>query len=231
MCGLWLPSCAASLENRMSLVRSPTTTDRRAYLASDEVVDLGVPEVRAFAQTLVGQNQLETARRCFEFVRDEVQHSSDYRRSPTTCSASEVLATRTGYCYAKSHLLVALLRAHGLPAGFCYQRLTVDGPTAPFCLHGLVAVELPDSGWFAIDARGNREGVSAEFEPPHERLAFKLVHEGERDFAPIYPRPLQSVVDCLRAHATWDAVLANLPDAESLTADSAILGATHAHGR
>jgi len=215
----------------MAVYRCPTTTDRRAYLASDAVVDFDLPEVREFARTLVGQSEVETARRCFVFVRDEVEHSYDFRRSPTTCSASEVLAARTGYCYAKSHLLVALLRANALHAGFCYQRLTVDGPSPPFCLHGLVAVELPDSGWFAIDARGNRKDVLAEFEPPHERLAFRTEHDGEHDFAPIYPRPLQSVVDCLRAHATWNAVLENLPDAESLTADSAIIGATHARGR
>lgn len=226
----------------MSLVRCPTVSDRRAYLASDQVVDSEAPEVQAMAHMLAGRNDLETARSCFVFVRDEVEHSYDFRRSPTTCSASEVLAARTGYCYAKSHLLVALLRANGLRAGFCYQRLTVDGPKPPFCLHGLVAVDLPDSGWFAIDARGNRKDVEAVFEPPNERLAFELAHDGERDFAPIYPRPLQSVVDCLRAHATWDAVLKNLPDAESLTADSAMvrsgarecastLGAAHARGR
>jgi hypothetical protein len=46
------------------------------------------------------------------------------------------------------------------------------------------------------------------------------VHEGERDYAAVYPRPLQRVVDCLRAHATWEAVLANLPDVAELTADA-----------
>ncbi|WP_338430147.1 transglutaminase domain-containing protein [Synechococcus elongatus] len=37
-----------------------------------------------------------------------------------------MLEYRTGYCYAKSHLLVALLRACSIPAGFCYQRLSFD---------------------------------------------------------------------------------------------------------
>lgn len=208
----------------MSLVRSPTDSDRRAYLASDDIVNFDAPEVRSLAHSLASDDRVETARRCFVFVRDQVEHSSDFQRSPTTCSASEVLRARTGFCYAKSHLLVALLRANGLSAGFSYQRLTVDGRTPPFCLHGLVSVELPHLGWYAIDARGNRKDVTAQFEPPHERLAFAIVHDGERDFAPIFPRPLASVVDCLRTHATWDAVRDNLPDAESLTADSPLSG-------
>ncbi len=62
------------------------------------------------------------AHRCFEFVRDEVRHSWDFKENPVTCHASEVLRHRTGYCYAKTHLLAALLRANRIPAGLCYQR-------------------------------------------------------------------------------------------------------------
>ncbi|MCJ7765377.1 MAG: hypothetical protein MUP09_05490 [Thiovulaceae bacterium] len=32
----------------------------------------------------------------------------------TTCSARELLEHGTGWCYAKSHLLAALLRAYGI---------------------------------------------------------------------------------------------------------------------
>lgn len=191
---------------------------REAYLASCSVVDHHHPAVRAEAQRLKSRDPVETARRCFERVRDGIAHSADHQRSPTTCSASEVLAHETGYCYAKSHLLAALLRANGLPAGLCYQRLTVDGPTPPHCLHGYVAVELPDMGFYAIDARGNKQGVLAEFDPPHERLAFRTEHAGERDFPLIFAEPLAVVVACLREHTTWDAVLANLPDATELEA-------------
>jgi len=187
-------------------------SEHAAYLAADDVVDFRHPTVLARATVLLGSDTTDTARRCFEFVRDEVQHSADHRRSPTTCSASSVLEARTGYCYAKSHLLVALLRANGLAAGFCYQRLTVDGPSPPYCLHGLVAVELPDFGWYAMDARGNKPGVDARFEPPHEVLAFALQYPGEYDLAPILAVPLPAVVACLRAYPTWDGVLANLPD-------------------
>lgn len=56
------------------------------------------------------------AKACFEWVRDEIHHSYDYQMSPVTCRASDVLQHKTGYCYyAKSHLLVALLRANEIP--------------------------------------------------------------------------------------------------------------------
>ena len=90
----------------------------------------------------------------------------DFGRVEVTCRASDVLAARTGFCYAKSHLLAALLRANGIPAALCYQRLSIDGQGPPFCLHGLNAVHLPEHGWYRIDARGNKPGVDAQFTPP-----------------------------------------------------------------
>ena len=129
-----------------------------------------------------------------------------------TCAASEALRHRTGYCYAKSHLLAALLRACGIPAALCYQRLRLDGPATPFCLHGLNAVWLEPFGWLRIDARGNKPGVDARFAPPHEHLAFPLLHPGESDLPGFYPRPLPAVTHALRTAKGWDRLLTNLPD-------------------
>lgn len=59
----------------------------------------------------------------YEFVRDAISHSGDVAGRAVTCAASDVLQAREGLCYAKSHLLAALLRSNGIPAGFCYQAL------------------------------------------------------------------------------------------------------------
>lgn len=201
-------------------MRTRSSQDASEYLAADAIVDHDDPSIVALARELRADDVEETARRCFEFVRDSIEHSVDFRRSPTTLRASDVLRSRTGFCYAKSHLLVALLRANGIAAGFCYQRLTFDGPTPPHCLHGFVAVELPGRGDYAIDARGNRADVDAAFVPPREQLAFPIQHVGEADFPWIYPRPLAVVADCLRVHDTWQAVVDHLPDAESLSVDA-----------
>jgi hypothetical protein len=154
------------------------------------------------------------ARRCFEFVRDEIRHSWDYRMNPVTCVASDVLLHGTGYCYSKSHLLAALLRANGIPAGLCYQRLTVgtDGP--PFCLHGLNAVYLRNHDWYRIDPRGNNPGVDAGFCPPKEQLAFPILRKEERDLPEIWPEPLPVVVKALTELTTVQQVYENLPDIE-----------------
>lgn len=188
------------------------------FLESTDIVDWRHDSVVQLAAQLADQSKgvVETARRCFEWVRDDIRHSSDHKLNPVTCSASEVLSHGTGYCYAKSHLLAALLRANEIPAGFCYQRLSIEGTGPPFCLHGFNAVYLPDVDWYRIDARGNRDDLEAVFCPPSERLPFSTQLPGEKNFPEILHAPLQIVVDCLHSHSTWDAVSANLPDAEDV---------------
>ena len=186
------------------------------FLAASTYIDIDTPEVRACARRLAegAASGLEVARACFEFVRDEIRHSSDFQLNPVTCKASDVLRHGTGYCYAKSHLLAALLRANGIPAGLCYQRLSVGTGGAPYCLHGLNAVHLKDFGWYRIDARGNKPGIDARFAPPVEYLAFAVREREERMLPEIWAEPLPGVIDVLERHATWDQVLANLPDVE-----------------
>jgi len=191
-------------------------TDRKHYLDSSEYIDWKHPLVTAKAAELAeGCDSDEAiAKRCFEFVRDAIKHSWDYRMNPVTCSASEVLSHGTGYCYAKSHLLAALLRANAIPAGLCYQRLTVENDAPPYCLHGLNAVYLEQHGWYRIDARGNKPGVAAEFCPPMEKLAFPIINALEKDFPEILTEPLPLVVKALTRNKTVEEVFNNLPDAE-----------------
>ena len=188
------------------------------YLASSEHIDWEHPTILAQAKSLAGgaSGSEEIARRCFEFVRDEIRHSWDHEQNPVTCKASDVLKYRTGYCYAKSHLLAALLRANQIPAGLCYQRLTItDAP--PFCLHGLNAIYLKNYGWYRIDARGNKKGVSAEFCPPIEKLAFSIVTPGEADLPEVWAEPLPVVSELLAHSRTYQEVADNLPDIALVT--------------
>lgn len=184
------------------------------YLKCSEAIDWRNNEIVALAKQLAGDGLESTARRCFEWVRDEVRHSGDFRLNPVTWRASDVLRERTGFCYAKSHLLAALLRANGIPAGLCYQRLSVDEVGPPFCLHGLNAVMLPSLGWYRIDARGNKPGVYAQFVPPVEQLAFRPTLAGEADLPGIHAEPLPEVLVALRTYTTCTALAANLPDVD-----------------
>jgi transglutaminase-like putative cysteine protease len=182
------------------------------YLKSTEIIDWQQPDVLKLAKDLFAGTVRDTALRCFEWVRDEIRHSYDFRLNPVTCRASEVLEHRTGFCYAKSHLLAALLRANGIPAGLCYQRLHMDGDQ--FCLHGLNAIHLPGYGWYRVDARGNKPGVNARFSPPHEQLAFQIQRQGEADLPEIWAEPLPQVVNALRAYQTYHEFADHLPDVE-----------------
>ncbi|WP_338442646.1 transglutaminase family protein [Synechococcus elongatus IITB4] len=184
------------------------------YLKASEVIDWQHPTIIEIANQIASSYETPTAiaKACFEWVRDEICHSFDYQMNPVTCRASDVLRYKTGYCYAKSHLLAALLRANKIPAGFCYQRLSIDDQGAPYCLHGFNAIHLPEIGWYRVDARGNKEGVDAQFSPPQEQLAFKIQFPEEADFHAIFSEPLQMIVEALQSQATWDDMLRNLPD-------------------
>lgn len=187
------------------------------FLRSTEIIDWHHTDVlysaRKLGEDTNTNDPIEIARRCFEWVRDEIRHTWDAQLKPVTCAASEVLRAGTGYCYAKSHLLAALLRANSIPAGLCYQRLSRDGNGPPYCLHGLNALFLPQIGWYRVDARGNRAGIlPAQFSPPRERLAFSVVLEGEADLPEVWPEPLPVVIEALRAHGTSQGLYENLPD-------------------
>jgi transglutaminase-like putative cysteine protease len=183
------------------------------FLSDNEIVDWKHPRVYALAQSLGGTDgRAAVASRCFAWVRDEIRHSADHGDKVVTCAASDVLRHQTGMCYAKSHLLAALLRANGIPTGFSYQRLSVDDSGPPYCLHGLNAVYLPDGGWYRADARGNRPGIATAFTPPNEVLAFQPRSSGETTFETIWSEPLPVVIMALREARTVAELVSQLPD-------------------
>ena len=188
----------------------------KQYLESSEFINWTSPEIKKMAVYLKGDftTDIDITRNCFEYVRDSIKHSWDHQIDKITCKASDVLLHETGYCYSQSHLLAALLRANGIPAGLCYQRLSLTGDGAPYCLHGLNAVYLNEFGWYRIDPRGNKEGVEASFTPPIEKLAFSTDERLETDIQGIWPEPLQIVINTLQKYKTYKAVYENLPDIE-----------------
>ncbi len=186
--------------------------DLNPFLRRTEVIDWGAAPIRQLAEELQqrSDSELELARLTFDWVRDEIEHSLDVGRTEVTCRASDVLSVGAGLCFAKSHLLAALLRANGIPVGFCYQRLICDEGPIQYCLHGLNAIHLPQLGWYRVDARGNKAGVEARFDPPDECLAFSVGGVGERDIPAIFAEPLDIVVNSLLGQVDMHQVV--LPD-------------------
>ena len=91
------------------------------YLKCDNVIDYDNKIIIELADALFkrADNELDFIRKTYEFVRDNISHSADINADIITCSASEVLKAGHGICFAKSHLLAALLRCKSIPAGFC----------------------------------------------------------------------------------------------------------------
>ena len=132
-----------------------------------------------------------------------------------TCSASEVLKAGHGICFAKSHLLAAILRCKGVPAGFCYQKLILDDDVAPILIyHGLNGVYIKSVGrWIRLDPRGNKPGVNAQFSLETEQLAFPIRPEkGERDGLTVYPEPAPLIVSKFDKYSSREKLWDDLPD-------------------
>jgi transglutaminase-like putative cysteine protease len=175
------------------------------YLHELKEVNYSHPFIAAKADELFNpsQTEIEKAKAAFEFVRVEISHSWDIQSKRVTCDASDVLVHKEGICYAKSHLLASLLRSQGIPTGFCYQRLMLfDTPEKGYCIHAMNAVYFkPLNKWVRLDARGNKQGINAQFSIDVEKLAFPTQEEfDEKDYPVIYVKPHPKTVAVLEEH-------------------------------
>lgn len=194
----------------------PYADDINQYLTLDSVINYEHEAIKKVSDALFAQAEDELAyiKAAYEFVRDKISHSADAGEDLITCSASEVLDAGHGVCFAKSHLLVALLRCKSIPAGFCYQKLILDDDTAPVLIyHGLIGVYIKNlDTWVRLDARGNKEGVNAQFSLEEERLAFPIRPElGEVDDHTVFPKPDKKVLERLQKYETRTQLWEDLP--------------------
>ncbi|MDE5752972.1 MAG: transglutaminase-like domain-containing protein [Oscillospiraceae bacterium] len=186
------------------------------YLKHDDVIDYEDESILELANILFrkANNELNFIKLAYEFVRDNISHSADINEDVITCTASEVLKSSHGICFAKSHLLSALLRCKSVPTGFCYQKLILDDKIAPILIyHGLNGVYIKDyQKWIRLDARGNKTGIHAQFSIEKEQLAFPIRPEmGEIDGFIIYPDPDKKILEKLRKNKTRTELWNNLP--------------------
>jgi len=192
-------------------VASEAAAERLApFLAASAAIDCDHPAVRRLAGEVRRSREVDTIRHAYETVRDRYPHAMDIDASTVSVSASDVLSHGHGICFAKSHLLAAVLRACGIAAGLCYQKLGDDDQSY---LHALNAVWLRDQGrWIRLDARGNKPGIDARFSLGPEALAYPVrIDRGERDFAEIHATPLPSTLAALRRSRTMEDLVRGLP--------------------
>ena len=193
--------------------------DIGAYLEASTLIDHAHPAIEAWAaeREAGGRLDADIAREAFEFVRDQVAHSWDIGSRRVTAKASDVLEHGEGICYAKSHLLAALLRRQGIASGVCYQRLTLgDTPDTGYCIHALNTVYLASLGrWIRLDARGNKPGVDARFSLDTEQLAYLVRPDiGECEYWVNYAVPHPKIAATLATHTDCRAMYAHHLPAE-----------------
>ena len=190
----------------------PDTKSLAIFLTSTEIVDWNgsLVEEKSNELTLGISDEIEKATVLFNWVRDKIPHSKDIASNLVTCSATEVLTKGTGVCFAKSHLLAGMLRAQGIPTGFCYQTLRINQEMA---LHGLNGVYLQQiNKWIRVDARGNTGSCNAQFSIDEEILAFSMdASKGEFIYDEIFSEPAMSVVNALKKYEHREELGPNMP--------------------
>ena len=174
-----------------------------SFLAATEIIDADDPAVAALAAELRADTPDATIAATFAHVRDRIAHvdddasATDAVTGTIAVSASETLAAGVGHCFSQSHLLAALLRANGIPAGLRYQ--VVDSGTGGDVLHGIVAAWAPylsaTGGWLLMDPRfptGDPRNSG------HEWQTRALQPPFERNLPQVHAEPAAVVVEALR---------------------------------
>ncbi len=195
----------------------PETSDKSKYLALSEIINFEDENIQKTTMNLSNDisNEIQLIKTVYEFVRDEISHSLDIKSNVITFRASDVLKYKHGICIAKSHLLAALLRSLNIPAGFCYQKLEFD---EGYGLHGLNGVFISSlDRWIRLDARGNKEGINAQFSIDKEILAYYPNEDkGELDFPIIYSEPNKKMIEILERSMNLNEVLDSIVKTEWL---------------
>lgn len=190
---------------------TPYTDNLEAYLTADEIIDYNDTRIAKLAGELYQKSgsEAEYIQLAFEYVRDNILHSTSICSDILTCSASEVLEAQHGICFARSHLFAALLRNKSVPAGFCYQKIILDDDTAPVLVyHGLSGVYIKElDKWIRLDT-----GVTLQFSLEDENLVRQLRPEkGEEDCFIVYPDPDLKIVEKFRKYKTRTQLWEDLP--------------------
>lgn len=162
------------------------------------------------------EDDIDKAKIAYEFVRDEIPHSFDIKAKVVTVKASDVLKYKTGICHAKANLLAALLRKEGIPTGFCFQHITLlDDDSLGYCVHCYNAI-LINNKWIKVDARGNTNGIKADFSLNNPKLAFENRNNyNEYFWEGIYSKPHNETMIMLEKSKVIEDVMRNIPDSIS----------------
>ena len=184
------------------------------FLVEDKYVDFSASNIQSKAFELFNgiSDNIEKVRIAYEFVRDKIPHSFDINAAVITAKASDVLKHKTGICHAKANLLAALLRSQKIPAGFCFQRITLmNDDSEGYCVHCYNAVWLNER-WIKLDVRGNKPGVNAQFSLEKSIPAYPCRPQYDEYFYDgIYANPHLETMTMLEKADSIEYIIRNIP--------------------
>ena len=187
----------------------------QVFLRETEYIDYKAQIIQRKIKELFPDDMenVQKVKAAYEFVRDEIPHSFDCNAAVITAKASDVLKYGTGICHAKSNLLAALLRSQNIPAGFCFEHITLaNDDSIGYCVHAYNAVHLDDR-WIKLDARGNKAGVNARFSLGEPVLAYPPRAEyDEYFFKGIYADPHKDTMRMLEEANSLQDILDHIPE-------------------
>ncbi len=192
----------------------PERPDVNDYLECSDMIDYDHPLVKEAAEQLTYglKDNIAKSRAIFDFVRDHIFHSFQINATSVTKKASEVMDKGHGICYAKAHLLAALMRASDIPAGLCYQ-IRFDLELEQLVVHGFNAVYIQElSQWIRLDASKHGDEGQWRFDPLRESPEL-IVNKslGEHDDFTVYLSPSRRVIKALNASENVDELRNLLP--------------------
>lgn len=193
---------------------SPERPDISDYLECSDIIDYDNPLVQHAARQLTNDynDNLSKARVIYEFTRDHIFHSFQINVTSVTKKASEVLDQGHGICFAKAHLLAALMRASGIPAGFCYQ-IRYDNDLERLIVHGFNGVFIDELGkWVRLDACMNVEADDWGFDPFKEQSVRSVDKKlGESDDYIVYTSPSKKILKIFSNSDTLEELKSLIP--------------------
>lgn len=187
----------------------------KKFLAEDDYVDYyDIMVVREAQQaTLKCTTDEERAKALYEFVRDDIEHAYNIDSIAIPFRASTTVKARVGTDDSKAILLAALLRYYKIPAGFCYQYLTVaDDEKNGYYMHCYNAIYL-NGKWIKVDACGRKNGQKTSFHTITPSLAFTPRETyGEYNVKGIYANPNMAAIRVIEQADDIADVMFGLPD-------------------
>ncbi|WP_417595069.1 transglutaminase-like domain-containing protein [Oceanospirillum sp.] len=180
------------------------------FLRSTQIVNWDHPEVLALASYLSKQSEAPQVfiAKTFDWVCDHIEDTEVCQKAADILRASDVLVQKRGCCFAKSHLLAALLRANGISAGFAYQAVENERGKPSYRLHGLNTVYLPRSGWCDLDTMGHWQNIEKYSGPPDIRLSYPDAMR----IKGVWPNPLSCVVSAFSDNLPIPTLYCNSPE-------------------